>query len=101
MSRFYGSTVGCRGMATRCGSSASGIRSSAQSYDGSIIVGLDYDQNNNLKVRVELDEGSTCYGDTVFSGTFKELQEAFQLLQDIKDKKVSVVRHRKLFREVK
>jgi len=94
MSKFYGMVRGNRGASTRGGSANSGFKSTAQSYDGSVITCLDYDQNNNLKVRIELAEGSTTYGDVAFSGTFEELKESMKLLQEIKEGKVSITRHR-------
>lgn len=94
MSKFYGMVRGNRGCATRGGSANSGFKSTAQSFDGSVITCLDYDQNNNLKVRIELAEGSTTYGDVAFSGTFEELKESMKLLQEIKEGKVSITRHR-------
>ena len=101
MSKFYGMVRGNRGASTRGGSANSGFKSTAQSYDGSVITCLDYDQNNNLKVRIELAEGSTTYGDVAFSGTFEELKESMKLLQEIKEGKVSVVRHREKSNKMK
>lgn len=94
MSALYGSLRGCRQTITRTGSRNSGMKASLQSFDGSLIGYLDYDQNNNLKVRIELAEGSTTYGDVAFSGTFEELKESMKLLQEIKEGKVSITRHR-------
>lgn len=76
MSKFYG-TVGDpwsnRTNATRCGHR--GIRSSAQSYDGSVIVELEYDNQGALCVTVRCDDGSSsCYGDTVYRGTFDDFK---------------------------
>lgn len=94
MSKFYGMVRGNRGAATRGGSANSGFKATAQSFDGSVITCLDYDSNKQLKVRLETSDYSSTYGDVVFSGTFEEFKEAMKLLKDIKDKKVSVVRHR-------
>lgn len=94
MSKFYGMVRGNRGAATRGGSANSGFKATAQSYDGSVITCLDYNDADQLKVRIELADGSSTYGDTAFSGTFEELQEAFKLIKDIKEGKVSVTRHR-------
>lgn len=101
MSKFYGMVRGNRGATTRGGSANSGFKATAQSYDGSVITCLDYDQNNNLKVRIELAEGSTTYGDVAFSGTFEELKESMKLLKEIKEGKVSVVRHREKSNKMK
>lgn len=92
MAKTYCTCTGMRGQRTARGGK-SGCTASVQSYDGSIIVENWYDRDE-LKVRVSLDNGSSCYGDTVFSGTFEEFKEAMKLLNDIKDKKVSVTRHR-------
>ena len=94
MSRFYGMVRGNRGAATRGGSANSGFKSTAQSYDGSVITCLDYDQNDALKVRIELSEGSSTYGDVAFNGTFDELKEGLALLKQIKEGKASVTIHR-------
>ena len=101
MSKFYGMVRGNRGASTRGGSANSGFKSTAQSYDGSVITCLNYDQNNNLKVRIELAEGSTTYGDVAFSGTFEELKESMKLLQEIKEGKVSITRHREKSNKMK
>ena len=94
MSKFYGMVRGNRGASTRGGSANSGFKATAQSYDGSIITCLDYDQNNNLKVRIELADGSTTYGDVAFSGTFEELKEIFEMAKLVKEKKASITIHR-------
>ena len=101
MSSFYGLIEGNRGAATRGGSKNSGFRASAQSYCGSVIVTLHYKDNEekpeNLRVRVGTNDRSSCSTDwnsNDFVGTFAEFKEALNLLRDIKDGKVSVVRHR-------
>ena len=90
MSTFYGMVCGNRGAATRGGSKSSGYKATAQSWDGSVITYLDYDQDNNLTVQISMSD----YSSSKFRGTFDELKEAFDLLKDIKSGKVSVVRHR-------
>ena len=75
MSKFYGCVRGNRGCATRGGSATSGFKASAQSYDGSVITYLDYDHDNKLRVRIDLADGSSSYGDMKFSGTFEELKD--------------------------
>lgn len=72
MSAFYGMVQGNRGSATRGGSRASGFRSSAQSYDGSVITYLDYDGNDNLMVTIEVSDGSSSFGKRIFCGTFEQ-----------------------------
>jgi hypothetical protein len=69
MSKFYGSVQGNRGAATRGGYNI--IKTSAQSYDGSVITELTYEEDI-LMVRVSTDEGSSSYGSTIFYGTFDE-----------------------------
>lgn len=101
MSKFYGMVRGNRGAATRGGSANSGFKSTAQSYDGSVITCLDYDQNDALKVRIELSEGSSTYGDVAFNGTFDELKEGLELLKQIKEGKASVTIHRKKSNKMK
>jgi hypothetical protein len=72
MSKFYGSLQGNRGVVTRGGSNSSGIKSSLQSWNGSVISQLSYNDNNELCIRVEVSKGSNRYGDLVFSGTVDE-----------------------------
>lgn len=78
MSKFYGSIQGNRGAATRGGSSASGIKSSCQSYDGSVITYLSYDGNDTLMVTIEVSEYSSSYGRRIFCGTFEEFIKKFE-----------------------
>ena len=104
MSKFYGMVCGNRGAATRGGSANSGFKASAQSYDGSVIVNLDYDHNNQLKVRVGTNDGSRCYSDwncPDFVGTFEEFKELLKLANDIKSGKVSITRHREKSNKMK
>lgn len=97
MAKTYCTCIGMRGEATRRGGNA-GCRASVQSWEGSIVVSNYYNDNNELRVRVGTNEGSGCYTDfksTDFNGTFEEFKALLKLSQDIKDGKVSVVRHRK------
>ena len=74
MSKFYGTARdpwGGRGTATRCGHK--GIRTTAQSYDGSVIVDMSYDRNDELVVEVEVSKGSSTSGTQVFRGRLDEL----------------------------
>lgn len=75
MSRFYGTVEGQSSTcATRRGSSF--IRTSAQSYDGSVITELTYNENEELIVKIGIAKGSSCYSDeTLFKGTIKQLKE--------------------------
>ena len=78
MSAFYGMVQGNRGAATRGGSRNSGFRSTAQSWDGSIITRLSYNQDDELMVSIEVAEGSAPYGNNIFYGTFQEYIEKLQ-----------------------
>lgn len=79
MSTFYGRVEGCSNtIASRRGTD--NIKSSAQSYDGSVITKLNYDSQGVLMVTVHLANGSAFYGDDLpyFYGTFEQLQECFR-----------------------
>lgn len=69
MSKFYGTIQGNRGAATRTGHSK--ITTAAQSYNGSVITELTY-ENEVLMVRISVAEESSTYGKTIFYGTFEE-----------------------------
>ena len=69
MSKLYGSIQGCRGAATRCGTSL--MKSSVQSYDGSVINYMSY-EGDNLMVEVCVSKESSAYGRRIFYGTFEE-----------------------------
>ena len=75
MSKFYGTIIGqARTPATRCGSKK--IRTAAQSYDGSVITELSYDnESNELMVEIEVNDGTSMFGRTIFRGTFNEFIE--------------------------
>lgn len=97
MSKTYATLTGGRSTLTQRGHS-DGVRVSAQSFDGSVVVSNWYDEDQ-LKVRVGTNDGSSCYTDwnsNDFIGTFEDFKKLLQLHHDIKDGKVSVVRHRKL-----
>ena len=97
MSTFYGSIRGNRSTTTRGGSFQSGYKATAQSYNGSIIVYLSYDKENTLKVGIETSDTSSMYGGwscPTFNGTFEEFKTLLQLNEDIKNGKVSIVKHR-------
>lgn len=97
MSAFYGMVKGNRNCATRGGSKSSGFRASCQSYDGSIISTMNYDDDGTLKVRVGTNDGSSACSDwnsNDFTGTFQEFKDLLKLATDIKSGKVSIVRHR-------
>lgn len=75
MSAFYGSVEGqAKTIATRRGSKD--ITVSAQSWNGSIITRLYYN-NDDLMVDLRIGEGSTAGGITVYSGTFSKFKTLF------------------------
>ena len=72
MSKFYGQVFGsAKTNASRRGNQ--NITVSAQSWDGSLITELYYDDNGKLNVRLEHAESSGICGRTVFHGTMEEL----------------------------
>ena len=71
MAKFYGTIQGNRGAATRMGHSL--IKSSVQSYDGSVITYLSYDEDK-LMVEVCVSDESSSYGKRIFYGTFEEFK---------------------------
>ena len=74
MAKFYGQVSnGINTVASRRGFSS--IRTSAQSYDGSIVTTLRYNDEGKLIVNIEIADFSTMYGDSVFYGTIDELKE--------------------------
>lgn len=100
MAKTYMTGWGMRGERTARGGK-SGVQCAAQSYDGSVIVSNRYveDDNGNehLEVRVGTNDGSSCYSDwssNDFVGTLDELKALLKLNADIKNGRVSVVRHR-------
>ena len=79
MSAFYGQVSGqADTLATRRGSYKSGIRSSAQSWDGSITTELGYYSDGELNVVIEVSDGSDFGGYTIFDGTFDEFKERLE-----------------------
>lgn len=75
MATFYGQVKGSSGTnATRVGSKASGITSSVQSHNGSVITHL-YDNNGTIKVDISISDCSSFIGNLVFNGTISELKE--------------------------
>lgn len=77
MSKFYGMVQGHRGAATRGGHRS--IKAAAQSYDGSVITELTYNDENKLMVSICVGVNeSTAYGRQIFYGTFEEYIEKLQ-----------------------
>ena len=75
MSKFYGQVVGEKSAATRTGHRR--IKAAAQSFAGSVISELSYKEDGTLMVSIEIAEGSSAYGRTVFYGTFEEFKAKF------------------------
>lgn len=85
MSAFYGSIQGNRGAATRGGSKSSGYRASAQSWDGSIITDMWYNNDDELMVSIGINNGSSTYvQEEIFRGKFTDLKEAFKKISEVK-----------------
>lgn len=81
MSTFYGTVEGQRGPATRCGSRSSGIRTAAQSWNGSVIVSLCYaerDGEDVLMVGINTSDGSSAYGHNIWNGSYEEFVELLE-----------------------
>lgn len=95
MSAFYGMVRGNRGEATRGGSKISGYKASCQSWDGSVITNMWYNDKDELRVEISLSSGSSCYGSCAFVGSMQDLENVFKLARDIEKGDVSIVRHRK------
>ena len=76
MAAFYGTVEGNRGVGTRIGSKDSGMKVSAQSYDGSVVVRMWYNQDNELMVSIETADKSTNYwtDKTIYRGKFNDLK---------------------------
>ena len=71
MAKFYGSIQGNRGAATRMGHQS--IKASVQSYDGSVITELSYNDEGQLLVDVSVaKDESSAYGQRLFLGTMDE-----------------------------
>ena len=74
MSKFYGQVFGqAETIATRRGHR--NIRVSAQSWNGSVITTLNYNDDGDLMVEIETSDGSDSRGYTRFRGTMKEFIE--------------------------
>lgn len=77
MATFYGQVFGNgRTSATRSGTYDSGLRTSAQSFKGSVIVELtqpeDEDGNRELMVEVQVNSNTASRGKSLFYGTLEE-----------------------------
>lgn len=103
MAKTYTTCIGMRGERTARGGN-SGCRASVQSYDGSVICYNWYDENDQLKIRVGTNDGSSCCTDwnsDDFTGTLEEFKKLLTLAKEIKEGKVSVVRHREKSNKMK
>lgn len=73
MATFYGTVKGSAVTdGTRVGTRKSGIKSTVQSWNGSIITKMRYDEMGKLMVDVEVSQTSNVYGKPIFSGTIEE-----------------------------
>lgn len=77
MATFYGQVFGNgKTSASRGGTYGSGIRTTAQSYKGSVIVELtlpeDSDGNRELMVEVQVNSNTSSCGKSLFYGTLDE-----------------------------
>lgn len=73
MARFYGSVQGGRGEATRLGHATTGLRASAQSYSGSVIVEV-YANGEEDCARITAADGSKRHGDfVIYDGPLEKL----------------------------
>lgn len=73
MSKFYGQVEGmAKTVASRRGSDRSDIKASVQSWDGSIIMRMYYDKDDELCIDIEHASGSSFSGYTVFNDTVEK-----------------------------
>ena len=76
MSKFYGQVEGsAQTIASRRG--FRDIKSSVQSYDGSVITRLFYDDDGVLNVNIQVSDDTSFYGRSIFTGTFEEFKDIF------------------------
>jgi len=86
MSKFYGTVQGSRSMTTRCGTRNSGIRGSVQSYDGSVISSLWYNDDEKLMVSISTSDYSSSGGfssDQKYWGTFEDFKTLMNIVKNI------------------
>lgn len=74
MANYYGEVISDRATSTasRCGSRS--IRAAAQSWEGSLIA-ITRQINGETVFEIEVNEGSSAYGDRIFKGTLDQLIE--------------------------
>ena len=103
MAKTYCTCIGMRGERTARGGK-DGCRASVQSYEGSVCISNWFDSDDQLRVRIGTNDGSSCCTDwnsEDFSGTFQEFKDLLKLAADIKKGKVSIVRHREKSNKMK
>lgn len=73
MSKLYGQVDGsAKTIASRRGNNE--IKTSVQSWEGSVITRMFYD-GDELKVEISISDGSSCYGNTCFTGSLDDLRK--------------------------
>lgn len=78
MATFYGAVKGqAKSEATRRGTNSSGLRVSAQSWNGSVITRLKYN-GDVLNVEIQIADGSKSSGYTYFDGSLDELKKVLK-----------------------
>ncbi len=84
MAKFY-ATINAdlsRTLATKRGSKY--IKTSTQSYNGSIITTMYYNEQNKLMIEIETTKTSnSCYGENRYRGTFAQLEELLVYAQKV------------------
>lgn len=81
MAKFYGTVTGLHNnssyntQATRLG--YSGIRASAQTWEGSLIVSA-YSDKDDIKFTIEVSNESNNRGEVIFDGTLDELKSLLE-----------------------
>lgn len=83
MSRLYGNIIADRGESTRCSNRE--ITTAARSFDGSVIVSLSYDANEELHVRIECADGSKVYGKTLADCTFDQFVKTLKRCKTLRN----------------
>lgn len=76
MSEFYGTVIGARSAGTRCGHKS--IKAAAQSWSGSVITTLSYNNAGELMVEIETSEDSATSGRMRFRGTFEKFKRILE-----------------------
>ena len=75
MSKFYGEVQGNNGVGSRGGTLNSGLRTSAQSKDGSIVIKLKYERDELMVEVGTMKWSSSDFRRPNWWGTFKEFDE--------------------------